>query len=525
MDLLYFLYGIIIAMDWQINSNRTMKNGPLIEFNTILSILDSLPMGVFVIDQKRKIQWMNDWVLQYVQRDAAHQSIEKYCYTKIFNLKSPCKDCPALRTLSTGRTEHREIKSELKGETKYYLVTATPLQKGDGDDQALIIETIQDITYQKKAEEDLRHLNDFNAAIIENAPVAIFTIDMNGKFTSVNPALATLSGLGVEAEEKLVGFNWLENPYTLRCGLAQYIKKGLEGEPFELQDFPFTTYRGDQGQYIHFRGVPLRGKDGKVEGLLCIIEDNTEKVRAKIQLIQDAKMSVIGRLMTGVAHELNNPLATIAANSELACDLFKGLAKGKVEEETFDELQEHLDVIQEQAFRCKNIIKDMIDLTRKKGFDVREIDLSQCLQEILKVINFKKLNIRLIKEVEANLPPVRGDLNAMKQCFMNILQNAVDAVEIRAGGMIKVRAFSSNGSVRIEFEDNGVGIDEELIHKIFEPFFSTKNTGKGVGLGLTLCYEFINKMGGNIEVESTLGRGTTFKVTLQQFGNKEQGIV
>ncbi len=239
---------------------------------------------------------------------------------------------------------------------------------------------------------------------------------------SVNPALATLSGLGAEAEEKLVGFNWLENSHTVRCGLADYIKKGLQGEPFELQDFPFTTYRGDQGQYIHFRGVPLRGKDGRVEGLLCIIEDNTEKVRAKMQSIQDAKMSVIGRLMTGVAHELNNPLATIAANSELACDLFQGLKEGKTEKGAFDELREHLDVIQEQAFRCKNIIKDMIDLTRKKGFEVQEIDLNICLQEILKVINFKKLNIRLVKDIEADLPYVRGDYNAMKQCFMNILR-------------------------------------------------------------------------------------------------------
>lgn len=511
-------------MDWQVHSDKKMKNGPRVEFGAILSILDSLPMGVFVLDQKRKIQWMNEWVLQYIQKDTQHQSIEKYCYTKIFNLNSPCKNCPALRTLSTGRTEHGEIKSELKGEIKYYLVTATPLQKGDEDEQTLIIETIQDITYQKKAEEDLRHLNDFNAAIIENVPVAIFTIDMNGKFISVNPALATLSGLGAEAEEKLVGFNWLENPHTVRCGLAEYIKKGLHGEPFELQDFPFTTYRGDQGQYIHFRGVPLRGKDGKVEGLLCIIEDNTEKVRAKIQLIQDAKMSVIGRLMTGVAHELNNPLATIAANSELASDLFQGLAKEKIEEAAIDELREHLDVIQEQAFRCKNIIKDMIDLTKKKGFEVQEIDLSLCLQEIFKVINFKKLNIRLMKEVEANLPHVRGDFNAMKQCFMNILQNAIDAIEIRTGGVIKVRAYSFNNSVRVEFEDNGVGIDEGLVDKIFEPFFSTKNTGKGVGLGLTLCYEFINKMGGNIEVESTLGRGTTFKVTLPQYRDNTNNI-
>jgi len=516
--------GIIIAMDWHVSRDRIMKNGPRVEFNAIISILDSLPMGVFVLDQKRKIQWMNKWVLHHVQGDTAHHSIEKYCYTKIFNLKSPCKNCPSLRTLTTGRTEHAEIKSEYKGETKCYLVTATPLQKEYRDEQILIIETIQDITYQKKAEEDLRHLNDFNAAIIENAPVAIFTIDRNGKFISVNPALATLSGLGAEAEEKLVGFNWLENPYTVRCGLAEYIKKGLEGEPFELQDFPFTTYRGDQGQYIHFRGVPLRGKNGNVEGLLCIIEDNTEKVRAKIQLIQDAKMSVIGRLMTGVAHELNNPLATIAANSELACDLFQGLANEECKDGTLDELREHLDVIQEQAFRCKNIIKDMIDLTRKKGFEVKEIDLSLCLEEVFKVINFKKLNIRLVKEIESNLPHIRGDYNAMKQCFMNILQNAIDAIEIRAGGVIKVRALPFHDSVYIEFEDNGEGIDEGLKDKIFEPFFSTKKTGKGVGLGLTLCYEFINKMGGSIEVDSTLGRGTTFKVTMPVYRDDLQSM-
>jgi signal transduction histidine kinase len=234
-------------------------------------------------------------------------------------------------------------------------------------------------------------------------------------------------------------------------------------------------------------------------------------------------MSVIGRLMTGVAHELNNPLATIAANSELACELFQGLEEGNADKGALHELQEHLDVIQEQAFRCKNIIKDMIDLTRKKGFEVQEIDLNNCLQEILNVINFKKLNIQLVREIDDNLPRVKGDLNAMKQCFMNILQNAVDSVEIRAGGMIKVRAYPFNDFVRIEFEDNGVGIDEGLVDKIFEPFFTTKDTGKGVGLGLTLCYEFLNKMGGNIEVDSTLGRGSIFKVTLPI--NGKQGKV
>lgn len=498
-----------------------MKSNLGIEFSTVLSILDSLPMGIFVINQEREIQWMNDRSAQYLHRDNIHQSLKKCCYTKIFDLTSPCKNCPALRALTTGQTEHTEIRSEKRGEIKCHLVTAAPLRRGDNE-EALIIETIQDISYQKKAEEDLRHLNDFNAAIIENAPVAIFTIDLTGKFMSVNPALAKLSGLGSEAEEKLVGFNWLENPYTVSCGLAEHIRKGLQGEPFELQDFPFITYRGDQGQYIHFRGVPLRGKEGAVEALLCIIEDSTEKVRARIQSIQDAKMSVIARLMTGVAHELNNPLATIAANSELACDLFEGfkVKSGGAEERTFHELREHLDIIQEQAFRCKNIIKDMIDLTRKKGFEVQKVDLGKSLYELMSVINFKKLNLRLVKDIAPDLPRVRADLNALKQCFMNILQNALDSVAGRPAGVIKIRAYPFQGAVRVEFEDNGVGIDESLIDKIFEPFFSTKESGKGVGLGLTLCYEFLTKMGGNIEVESILGKGSLFKVNLPVYGKE-----
>ena len=279
------------------------------------------------------------------------------------------------------------------------------------------------------------------------------------------------------------------------------------------EDFPFKTYRGDRGQYLHFRGVPLRGKDGKVEGLLCIIEDNTEKVKAQIQSIQDAKTSVIGRLMTGVAHELNNPLATIAANSELACELFQGFKGASVKEDDLDELREYLEVIQEQAFRCKNIINDMIDLTKKKGFEVQEIDLDACLNDLLTLINFKKLNIRLVKDIPHSLPHIRGDLNAVKQSLMNILQNAVDAVDGREGGIIGLKAYLDNSLLRVNVEDNGEGIHESLVDKIFEPFFSTKGTGKGVGLGLTLCREFINRMGGSIEVESVMGKGSLFRLT------------
>ena len=499
---------------WQCGA--TMKFDPQRDFDAVQSILDSLPMGVYLLDRQRRIHWVNKSAPNRLQRQEAHQSGGSYCYKEIFGRKSPCADCPAIRTIKSGRVEYKEIKGRYDGKVRHCRITAMPLRKGAAED-ALIIETVQDVTDQKQAGEALRQLNDFNAAIINNAPVAIFTIDRSGKFTSVNPALAELSGLGPEAEEKLVGFNWLENPYTVRCGLAEHIKRGLEGQPFELQDFPFTTYRGDRGQYIHFRGVPLRNKEGKVEGLLCIIEDNTEKVKTKIQLIQDAKVSVMGRLMTGIAHELNNPLATIAANSELACEVFQNLDNGRASKDELNELREYLEVIQEQAFRCKNIIKDMIDLTKKQGFEVKEIDLNTCLNDLLKVINFNKMKIRLAKEVPVDLPHIKADQNALKQSFMNVLQNAVDALEAREGGTIRIRAGVNGNAVNVEIEDNGVGIHEGLIGRIFEPYFSTKETGKGVGLGLTLCYEFLTRMGGSIKVESALGRGSLFRITLPAY--------
>lgn len=500
-----------------------MKQGPAIDIDIVQSILDFLPMGVYVLNRERKVQWVNRRIMHRLQKENVSQYPAKYCYKEIFKRKTPCENCPALKTFETGLMEHTEIKSDYRGEMRNYLITTSPLRKSQKEKEAFIIETVQDITYKKKADEELRRLNDFNAAIINNAPVAIFTIDKAGEFTSVNPALATISDLGTEAEGKLLGFNWIENPYTIRCGLAEHIKKGLAGEPFELVDFPFINYRGDKGQYVNLRGVPLKGKDGKVEGLLCIIEDNTEKVKAQMESIQDAKMSVIGRLMTGVAHELNNPLATIAANSELACELFQGFKDGHADGDSMKELHEYLDVVQEQAFRCKSIIKDMIDLTKKKGFEVQDINLKECLKEILPLINFKKANILLVQDIAVGVPYVRGDLNAMKQCLMNILHNAVDALEAREGGIVRLAVSHVDKNVRIEIEDNGVGIHDSMLDKIFEPFFSTKDTGKGVGLGLTLCYEFLNRMGGNIEVESTLGKGSIFKITLPAHTKDKKG--
>jgi PAS domain S-box-containing protein len=385
----------------------------------------------------------------------------------------------------------------------------------DTDNRLLYYEgTLEDITEKRKVEHELDRLHQFNKAIIENAPVAIFTIDMNGKFMSVNPALATLSGLGPEVEEKLLGFNWLENPYTVRCGLAEYIRKGLKGEPFQLWDFAFMTYRGDRNIFMDFKGVPLKGKDGDIEGLLCIIEETTERVMTRAQLMQEVKMAAIGRLAAGIAHELNNPLGTLVAYAERACNYLESVGEDHSKQFALERLRGYLNIIDEEAFRCKRVVSDILSVPKKEGMEIVQVDIDRLLDKILERLSVDKTDLRITREARDPLPSILGDSRVLRQVFVNLINNAVDALEGRMDAKLWIRTALKNNTVVVEVEDNGIGIPDTIIDKIFEPLFTTKESKKGIGLGLSLCHDFVKSMGGTIRVESKPGFGTTFVVSL-----------
>ena len=384
-------------------------------------------------------------------------------------------------------------------------VSLNARQVRDSDDKTVFFEgTIEDITEKKKVENELRQLNEFNKAIIDHAPVAVFTLDKNGVFTSINPALATLSGLGERAGEKLIGFNWLKNPYTIQCGLARHIEAGLRGEPFQLWDFPFMTYRGDRNIFMDFKGVPLKDKNGEIEGLLCIIEETTDRVKTRAKLMQEAKVSAIGRLAAGIAHELNNPLGTLVAYSERAKSC---LNKGA----DVERLKGYLTIIEEEAFRCKGVTTDILSLLQKEGLEITKLDINEALDSLLELLNTGQAKI--IKEKDLTLPRIMGDVSALRQVFVNLIANSVDAVEGRANATIWVRTKRGEDRVVVEIEDNGTGIPDSIVDKIFEPFFTTKESKSGIGLGLSLCYDLVRDMGGTIQVVSTPGHGTTFSVS------------
>ncbi|HEY3277953.1 MAG TPA: sigma 54-interacting transcriptional regulator [Syntrophorhabdaceae bacterium] len=263
-----------------------MDFGLYTSMNTLQPIVDSLEVAIYALDRNLAIQGLNTRRSRWLHIEGFHAPGSRECYREVHGRDKPCEGCPVLKTFATGKTERLVIEKERKGQIRSYLLTATPLRKELDDGFQYVIEMVQDITEQKRAETELKRLHDFNKAIIHNAPVAIFTLALDGTFTSVNPALARLSGLGAETEEKLIGFNWLTNPYTIKSGLADYIRKGLKGKAFQLRDFPYTSFFGTRPHYIDFNGVPLRGDSGEMKGLLCIIEEVTERVDEKISLAE-----------------------------------------------------------------------------------------------------------------------------------------------------------------------------------------------------------------------------------------------
>jgi len=407
------------------------------------------------------------------------------------------------------------------------LVSISARDVRDENNRILYYEgTVEDITEKKKVERELEMLHQLNTSIIEHAPVAIFTIDMQGKFMSVNPALATLSGLGREAEEKLLGFNWLENQFTIRCGLAEYIRKGLQGEPFQLWDFAFMTYRGDRNIFIDFKGVPLKGKDGEIEGLLCIIEETTERVKTRAKLMQEVKMATIGRLSAGIAHELNNPLGTLVAYAERASNYLESIDNIFLSQYEFEKLKGYLKIIDEEAFRCKRVVSDILSIPKNEGQEITRVDIERLLDTILERLSAENPGLSITRETMALLPVIPGDTNILRQIFVNLINNALDALEGRKDAQLCIRTALRNNMVVVEVEDNGIGIPDTIIEKIFEPFFTTKESKKGIGLGLSLCYDFVKGMGGTIEVHSGPASGTNFVVSLpidQDRKKREEG--
>jgi len=243
-----------------------------------------------------------------------------------------------------------------------------------------------------------------------------------------------------------------------------------------------------------------------------LVRAQRQKETLDAQLLRASKLATVGEMATGVAHEINNPLAIIYAEQTNIADLLATLPAG---DPNVEEMKASVDQTMKQIERCKTITQKMLQFGRKSTSRESVIEPAAELLEIVRLMQNQARvnNVDLCLEVENKLPPVYMDPGEFQQVITNLLNNSIQAMERSKGGVL-ISAWSENESVLIRVEDCGPGIPEEHLEKIFEPFFTTKAVGKGTGLGLSVCYGIITKWGGHIYAESPPGQGAVFWITL-----------
>lgn len=248
-------------------------------------------------------------------------------------------------------------------------------------------------------------------------------------------------------------------------------------------------------------------------GLMSSLSEAEEaKNSLNAQLIQSQKLAAVGELSAGIAHEINNPIAIIAQETEWATHLLAEAEKQSGAD--FAEVRDSLREIRSQVDRCKNITHKLLDFARKREPVLQEVDVARLVDDMARLVDKEASykNVTLTRILPEDLPRLSTDAPLLRQVVLNLMTNALHAVD--KGGLIEVTARADEDVMDIRVSDNGHGIAPENMEKIFNPFFTTKPPGQGTGLGLSLCHNLVLGMGGTILVDSAVGRGTTFTVRL-----------
>jgi len=330
---------------------------------------------------------------------------------------------------------------------------------------------------------EIARLKDFSENIVESLNVGVLAVDLGGMVESWNTRMEQLFSV---KRQDAVGRQ-----------LHALLPEELAAEIAARRDEEQIT--GIYKQRLHHQGkfltlnvsiTPLVSKSGERIGRLLLFDDVTQRERMEEQMTQTEKLTSLGLLAAGVAHEVNTPLAVISNYIQM-------LAKQMPND---DPRHAIIDKIVKQTF------------SRTGAAELADIDVNRVVEETLSLVAhpLKTSQIHIVKQLSDSLPPVRGSANKLQQVFLNLFLNARDAMP--AGGMLEVRTAAHNGSVEVEVADTGAGIPREHIHRIFDPFFTTKSNGRGTGLGLSVSYGIIKEHAGKIDVRSTPGKGTSFHV-------------
>jgi hypothetical protein len=372
---------------------------------------------------------------------------------------------------------------------------------------------------QRKVEEYER-LKEFSENIVESINVGILAADLEDRVESWNSQIEQLSGvtrenaLGRKLSElfpaeltdqfdRVRGETGIHHIYkfVLRPAMSTAAAGGNGNGNGSLHSLPARFREAT----LNIAIAPLVSKDQEQIGRLIIFDDVTDRAELEQRLVQADKLSSIGLLAAGVAHEVNTPLAVISTYAQM-------LAKQMAEDAPQKTLI--LDKIAKQTFRASEIVNSLLNFSRTSSTSFGDVNLNKVIQETLSLLEhqLQKSGVQIKSELDASLPPIHGNTGKLQQVFLNLFLNARDAMA--SGGTLEVRTWRDGASVKAEVADSGHGIAPEHLRRIYDPFFTTKGAHKGTGLGLSVTYGIIQEHGGSIEVTNRPDGGARFRLEL-----------
>jgi PAS domain S-box-containing protein len=383
-------------------------------------------------------------------------------------------------------------------------VLATPIRLGTSP--TAVYTTFRDVTDQRRATDSLAAAEAHYRRLVESSPYAIFVVDAEGRITELNRAAGELLG---EDPASLLGreFADLLAPEERERALDEF-REQLDGQ-VEVRDTEVHIVRSDgELRLIEARSTPIRSGE-RVIGLHGVARDITEERAREVQLRRAERLSSLATLLSGVAHELNNPLTSIKSFSQLML----------LDPRSADD-RESLGVIHREADRAAKIVADLRLITRQTYGDDAHRSLHDLNEVVRSVVSLARFSIESdqieIREDLARDPlPVYGHRGQLEQMVLNLVMNAEQAVrEAREERRIIVRTRQSGLGYALAVIDSGPGISPEHLDRIFDPFWTTRTPGEGIGLGLSVVHSIVNDHGGEVRVESEIGRGSAFTVDL-----------
>jgi two-component system NtrC family sensor kinase len=360
---------------------------------------------------------------------------------------------------------------------------------------------------------EFERLKDFNQNIVESINIGIFAVDLNDCIESWNAQMEVLFACPRAEAMRLPLAELFPAEFIERFNDVRR-DEGPNHGTHTLYKFRLALPTGEV-RTANIAIAPLLTRTFDVVGRIILVDDITDRMQLEAQLTQSEKLSSIGLLAAGVAHEVNTPLAVISSYTQM-------LAKQLRNDEALSKrLNPVLEKITQQTFRASEIVNGLLNFSRTSAVEFTQIDLNQLLRDSATLLQhqFKSARIRVDSELSENLVVVRGNQGKLQQVILNLMLNAKDAMQGSSGAVLRLRTYNTENRAVVEIEDSGAGIAPEHVNRIFDPFFTTKTNPqagehKGTGLGLAVSYGILQEHGGKINVESVLGEGSTFRLEI-----------